>query len=171
MKYLIKTANMTKNKFKSIRMLLAGILCVSLAQAQKSANTSGGNATGSGGNVSYSIGQVVYTTNLGSSGSVMQGVQQAYEIFSLSINESHPDISLTAFPNPTADLLTLQVGNYNNEKLCWQLYDLQGKILNQGQIQSQQTQINMKALPPAIYFIQIRKQGNTNIQSFKVIKK
>ncbi|MBW7953117.1 MAG: T9SS type A sorting domain-containing protein, partial [Chitinophagaceae bacterium] len=120
---------MTKNKSKPIALLLAGLLWVSFAQAQDSANASGGDATGSGGAVAYSIGQVVYTSITGSSGSVDQGVQHAYEIFTVEIKETVLNISLTAFPNPTTDNLTLQISNYNNEKLSFQLYDMQGKLL------------------------------------------
>lgn len=161
---------MKKNISIHIALLLAIMFLTGLAQAQVSTIASGGNASGSGGNVSYSIGQVVYTTNTGSSGSVMQGVQQAYEIFTVSISEKYPDISLTAFPNPTTDLLTLQTGNYNSEKLSWCLYDIQGKLLNNGQITTQQTQISMSGLLAAIYFVHILNQDSKNVQSFKIIK-
>ena len=87
-------------------LLASGLLWASLAQAQESANASGGDATGSGGTIAYSIGQVVYTTYTGSSGSVAQGVQHAYEIFTVDIEETTLSISLIAFPNPTADNLT-----------------------------------------------------------------
>ena len=108
---------MTKNKSSQIVLLAAGLIWVGFAQAQESSNSSGGNATGSGGTVAYSIGQVVYTTNTGSNGSVAQGVQHAYEIFTVGIKETELNISLTAFPNPTTENLTLQISDFNNEKL------------------------------------------------------
>ncbi len=46
--------------------------------AQEGATAAGGDASGSGGTVAYSVGQVAYTSNTGSTGSVSQGVQQAY---------------------------------------------------------------------------------------------
>ena len=91
---------MTKNKAIPIFFLTAGLLWAGIAQAQESANASGGVATGSGGTVAYSIGQVAYTTNTGSNGSVAQGVQHAYEIFTVGIKETELNISLTAF-SPT----------------------------------------------------------------------
>lgn len=57
------------------------LLWVSLVQAQGSANSSCGNATGSGGSVAYSVGQVIYTTNTSISGSVTQGVQHAWPFY------------------------------------------------------------------------------------------
>ncbi len=161
---------MTKNKSRPFAMLLAGLLWGSLAQAQESANSSGGNASGSGGTVAYSIGQVFYTSNSGSSGTVDQGVQHAYEIYSVGINETNLNISLTAFPNPTTENLTLQISDFINEKLFYQLYDLQGKLLTSGQVTAKQTQINTSSLPSATYFINVVNQENIKVQSFKIIK-
>jgi hypothetical protein len=162
---------MTINKSRPILLLVIGMLWAGLAQAQESVNASGGVATGSGGIVAYSIGQVVYTTNTGSSGSVAQGVQHAYEIFTVGIKESELNISLSVFPNPTVNNLTLQISDYKNEKLLYHLFDIQGKSLSNGQVTAQQTQINTSSLPPGTYFINVVNQDNKKIQSFKIIKK
>jgi hypothetical protein len=141
---------------------------VSLAQAQESANTSSGDATGSGGTVAYSIGQLVYKTNSGSNGSVAQGVQHAYEIYTVGIKETELNISLTAFRNPTTENLTLHISDYNNKNLSYQLFDMQGKKISNGQVTAQHTQINMNGLPPATYFINVVNQENKTVQSFKI---
>ena len=161
---------MTKNKSRPILLLASGLLWAGLAQAQESANASGGDATGSGGTIAYSIGQVVYTTYTGSSGSVAQGVQQAYEIFTVDIEETTLSISLIAFPNPTSDNLTLKISDFNKEKLTYQFYDIGGKLLSNGQVTGQQTEINTSSLPPATYFINVLNQEDKKVQSFKIIK-
>ena len=156
---------------KFINLLLtAGLLCFGFVQAQVSSNSSGGEATGSGGTVAYSIGQVFYTTNTENAGSVAQGVQHAYEIFTVGINETTFQISLSVYPNPTCENLNLIVSNLNNENLSYQLLDMQGKQLSNGQIVAQQTQINMNSLPCAAYFIHVVNQENKKLQSFKIIK-
>lgn len=161
---------MTKNKSRPILLLTAGLLWAGLAQSQESANASGGDATGSGGTVAYSVGQVVYTSNTSSSGTVDQGVQNAFEIYTVGIKETELNISLSVFPNPTVDYLTLQIRDYNNEKLSYQLFDMQGKQLSNGQITAQQTPINTSSLPSATYFINVVNQQNKKVQSFKIIK-
>ncbi len=165
-----KQNNMTKNKSRPVAMLIAGLLWAGFAQAQESVNSSGGDATGSGGTVAYSIGQVVYTTNTGGSVSVAQGVQHAYEIFTVGITETELNISLTAFPNPTIENLTLQISDCNNEKLTYQLFDMQGRQLSNGQVIVEQTPINMNGLPSATYFIHVVNQENKKVQSFKIFK-
>jgi len=156
-----------KKTITSVAFLLLGLGGL---HAQESVNTSGGDATGSGGTIAYSVGQVVYTTHTGSTGSVAQGVQHAYEIFTVGIKETELSISLTAFPNPTMDNLTLQINDYNNEKLSYQLFDIQGKQLSSGQVTAQQTQIKMNSLPSATYFINLVNQENKKVQSFKIVK-
>ena len=160
---------MTHKKLK----LCAGLLVsfgLSSGYAQEAATASGGDASGGGGTVAYSIGQVSYSYVTGTNGNVSEGVEQPYEIFSVGIEESEIDIQLSVFPNPTAESLTLQISDYNNEKLSYQLYDMQGKLLNNGQVTAQQTQINTSSLPSATYFINVVNQQNKKVQSFKIIK-
>lgn len=161
---------MMKNKSKPFAIIFMGLLWGSLVHAQVSANASGGDATGSGGTVAYSIGQVVYTAITGSNGTASQGVQQAFEIFTVGIIETDLNISLSAFPNPTSETLTLQISDYNPANYSYQLFDMQGKQLNNGLIESHQTRINMQNLPSAAYFIHVVNPENKKVQSFKIIK-
>jgi hypothetical protein len=151
--------------------LLAFLLSFSLT-AQTShqvLSATGGDATGTGGSVAYSVGQIVYSTSTGSTGSIAQGVEQAYEISSVGIKETALNISLSIFPNPTSDFLTLKVLDYNNEALSYNLIDDQGKLVLNEQITTQDTQIAMSALARGAYFINVL-QANKKIQTFKIIK-
>ncbi len=132
-------------------------------------SATGGDASGSGGTVAYSVGQIVYTTSTGTSGSVAQGVEQAYEISSVGIKETALNISLSIFPNPTSDYLTLKVEDYNNEALSYHLIDEQGKLVLNEQITNQDTQVAMSTLARGAYFINVL-QENKKIQTFKIIK-
>jgi hypothetical protein len=132
-------------------------------------SATGGDASGSGGSVAYSVGQIVYTTSTGTSGSVAQGVEQAYEISSVGIKETALNISLSIFPNPTSDYLTLKVEDYNNEALSYSLLDEQGKLVLNEQITNQDTQVAMSTLARGAYFINVL-QENKKIQTFKIIK-
>ena len=132
-------------------------------------SATGGDASGTGGSVAYSVGQIVYSTSTGTTGSVAQGVEQAYEIYSVGIKETTLNISLSVFPNPTSDFLTLKVEDYNNEALSYNLIDEQGKLILSKQITNQETQVAMSTLARGSYFINI-VQTNKQIQTFKIIK-
>ena len=140
-------------------------------QAQKSVNSTGGNASGSGGSASYSVGQAVYTSNTETGGTVAQGVQQPYEIWVETTIEEAKGINLlvTAYPNPTTDYLTLRIDEFDISDLSYQLYDMQGKRLRNEKVTSNQTRIVMSNLAPATYSVKV-VQGNKEIKTFKIVK-
>lgn len=155
-------------KLSVVFLLVLGLMGL---QAQKSVNSTGGNASGSGGSASYSVGQVVYTTNTGTNGSVSQGVQQPYEISVVTgIEEAKGiNLSVSAYPNPTTDYLTLSIGEFDISNLSYQLYDMNGKLLQNAKITGNQTSIVMSNLVPANYFVKVI-QGNKEVKTFKIIK-
>jgi len=165
---------MKYKKLKFSALLLLGLGLTGL-QAQESVNATGGNASGSGGTVSYSVGQVVYTTNIGTNGSVAQGVQQPFEISVVLAIEEAKGINLTvsAYPNPTTDYLTLEVDastTLSIQSMAYQLYDMQGKLLQNEKITSNQTSIVMSNLVPTTYFVKVI-ESNKEVKTFKIIKK
>ena len=153
---------MIKTKF--LLTLLSGI-CLSNVYAQESLNASGGNVAGTNGSVSYSLGQVFGNADV----SISQGVQQPYEIFSVGIKEAALSKAISVFPNPMADKLTLQIEDFNEENLNYNLYDLQGKLIESKALTGSNTQINAAELPNATYFLNVM-QNNKLVQSFKIIK-
>jgi hypothetical protein len=162
---------MRHKKLKLCAILLLGSGLTGL-QAQESVNATGGNATGSGGSASYSVGQIVYTTNTGSNGTVAQGVQQPYEISVVTGIEETTGINLSvsAYPNPTTDYLTLEVKKFDLSNLSFQLYDMKGKLLQSEKIIGTQTNIVMSNLTPATYFVKV-VQEKKEMKTFKIIKK
>ena len=140
-----------------------------LAFGQTSTNASGGGTSNSSGSISYSIGQLAYQSISNASGSVSQGVQYAFGISTLSMEENALHLSLMAYPNPTQELLNLSVGNYSQEKLAYKLLDLEGKVISEATTHSETTAIDMKQLPVATYFVEVHNEGK-KMQTFKIIK-
>ena len=158
---------------KHIFTLLIFILSLSTLSAQESFNISGGKASGSGGTVNYSVGQVFYLTEFARNGSLLEveGVQQPYEISVVTgIQESKGiSLSLTAFPNPTPNNLTLHISDGTISNLSYQLYDMHGKLLQHKKITGHDVSIKMSTLVPAIYFMKVFR-NNLPIKTFKIIK-
>ncbi len=77
---------------------------------------------------------------------------------------------MALFPNPTSENLILQISDYTKANLQYFVYDLQGKLLNNGEIKTSETLININSLPTATYFINVVNQENKKAQSFKIIK-
>jgi len=163
---------MGHKQLKLSAVLLLGLGLTGL-QAQTNVNATGGNASGNGGSVSYSVGQVVYTTHKGSNGSVAQGAQQPYEISVAGIDEANGiSLKVTAYPNPTTDYLTLEIDastSLSIQSMSYQLYDIQGKVLQNQKITGYRTSIDMNNLVPSTYFVKVI-QENKAVKTFKVIK-
>ena len=164
-------------KHKKLIISVALILGFSLAglQAQEAILTTGGNGSGDGGSISYSVGQVSYISAVGTNGySITSGVQQAYEIQILDGLEEIPGIHLEclAYPNPAINNLTLKIDvstSYSIQSMEFQLYDLNGRLLQNKKLTGIETIISMEKLVPAIYFLRVI-QENKVITTFKIIK-
>jgi hypothetical protein len=157
-----------KLKFCTVLWLFIGLTGL---QAQNTISASGGNASGSGGSVSYTIGQIVYTTNTGTNGSAAQGVQQPFEISVVTGIEEALDISLEimVYPNPATDFVKLKIKNYEVKNLRYQLYDINGSVLQDNKVEGNETSISMQNLLPSVYFLKIT-DNNKVIKTFKIIK-
>ena len=154
-----------KKIITSATFLLLGLVVIN---AQETVTAGGGEATGAGGTVSYSVGQVDYTTNTGINGSVAQGVQQAYEIYvTTGVNQIAINLEMIVYPNPTTNYLTLKVED--NSNLSYQLYDLQGKVIENKKINSNSINISLEEKPTAAYFLNVIN-NNQIVKTFKVIK-
>ena len=160
-----------KHKKTNLLSLLFLSIGLTTLHAQETIPATGGNASGSGGSASYTIGQVVYTTNTGSNGSVAQGVQQPFEIsVVIGIDEAKGiTLQCAVYPNPTTNYVTLIIENYKTENLSYQLYDFNGKLLENKKVESNETSINMETLYRATYFLKISDNNNL-VKTFKIIK-
>ncbi|MBR5984481.1 MAG: T9SS type A sorting domain-containing protein [Bacteroidales bacterium] len=157
------------NKF----LILFCVLMTSIgAYAQSAVSASGGESLGSGGTACYTIGQTFYSANVGTNGQVSEGVQQAYEIYDVTEvqNPIALGISLSVFPNPTNDFLTLRIDGDYIDGLDCTMYDISGKEIMEWQISSSETNIDMQSLPSATYFVRVTKEKN-EVKTFKVVKK
>ncbi|HRW62637.1 MAG TPA: T9SS type A sorting domain-containing protein [Bacteroidales bacterium] len=157
-------------KLKTGLLFLLVILGLNKLQAQEVIAVSGNESTSTEGTSSYTIGQIVYETYSGTNGTIAQGVQQAYEISVISgINpEKEIIIDCQIFPNPTINDLTLKIENYNNEAFSYFLYDINGYVLENNKIISNETIIPTQNLTPATYFLKVTDHKDEKI--FKIIK-
>jgi hypothetical protein len=139
--------------------------------AQQSANTTGKNVSQNNTTISYSIGEVYYNTTTTLSSVITQGIQQPYEIYLISGIGNEKDVQLiTAFPNPTSSTIKIVTQDIKIDGLNYKLYDLLGKEILSGDITSNQTELDLNNLMPAVYFIKVFRYNST-IKYFKIIKK
>lgn len=157
-------------QFKNIFTLLLAVSFSQQVFAQESVNAGGGEIKGSGGTVSFSAGQVVFTTATGSSGTVAQGVQQPYTISLITENTAINDrIKFTVYPNPTTDKLILQQDAGKIENLSYQIFDVNGILMEKGTIAGISSSIIMEPYVAGMYFLKVMK-GKEEFVMYKIIK-
>ena len=161
-----------KKKKSILCLLFLSYFSFATIEAQETIPATGGNATGSGGSVSYTIGQVTYQTIEGTTGTVAQGVQQPYEISVVTAIENTDGITLEykVYPNPTNGLLKLVIQPFDDENLRFRLYDLNGVLLQDKKVESEETEISLENLSSSMYFLKVIKD-NMEVKIFKIIKK
>jgi hypothetical protein len=154
---------------KIINLVFLICICSSVS-AQNNTVSGGGAASGSGGSVSYTIGQVFYAALQGTNGSLIQGVQQPFEI---SIVTSTEDISMDlkaqVYPNPSSDHLILSINSLELKNLQYMLYDLQGHLISSNRIRQNTSIIPVSQLSNGTYFLRILS-NKKQIRTFQIIK-
>jgi hypothetical protein len=149
------------------------IAFVSTIQAQNTTSATGGSATGDGGVVSYTIGQAFYITNTGTTASLAEGVQQAYEIsIETGIEETGINMNISVYPNPTQHYLHLEIDAstfQSNQTLRYQLVDINGRLIDSERIVGNVTTIVTTNLSPATYFVRVLGEDR-ELKTFKIIK-
>ena len=153
---------------KIIALIIFGCSIISI-QAQQTTVSAGGDASGIGGTFSYSIGQVVYTYNYGTDVIVAQGVQQPFEISILGLDNYQINLVMQTYPNPTKDYLVLNVHALDLSNMIFQLYDVNGRLIETRTMFSPIETICMMNLPSSVYVLKVIN-NNKEVKSFKIIK-
>ena len=154
---------------KNIYHILLFLLTMQI-YGQQSSVAAGNDFIGSNGNISYSVGQIVYTTVLENSGSIAQGVQQPFELNTLSTIKKPLKLDISIYPNPTQDIVTLILPNSNTQNFYYQLFDIRGRLLKTMKIVNTETEIDMTNLEKATYLLYLKNKQSHNNQIIKIIK-
>lgn len=154
------------------------------SSSQEGIPTAGGTLTGERGTVSFTVGQVVFTVLSGPEHSVIQGVQQPYEISVATLSDeiSLTGIDVQVYPNPATHLLMIQIespGNQNIHSFVYELSDMNGRVLEKHNLTSKNTSIGLSHLAPATYLLKVYQTTDARIspkintvqsKTFKIIK-
>jgi hypothetical protein len=152
-------------------ILLLFALCATTTSAQQTVIASGTTASGNNGSITYTIGIMAYTAQMSATGSVSQGMQQAFEISTVTALEEAENITLkwAVYPNPTTDLVVLTLNEFKSNNLQYLLHDISGRTIDCRKIDSDETQITMNQLNSGIYLLSITDNQSV-VKTFKIIK-
>jgi hypothetical protein len=147
-------------------------LCIAIVQGQQTIPATGGNASGSGGSGNYTVGQILSSAISGTNGTVVQGVQQPYEISVVTAIRNTEDISLKClvYPNPAGGITKLVFESGDIENLRFRLYDINGILLEDKKVEGRETEISLVNFTSSVYFLKVSK-NNLEVKVFKIVKR
>jgi hypothetical protein len=152
-------------------MFLCNLYITSL-EGQETIPATGGNASGSGGSVCYTVGQILCSSILGTNGSIIQGIQQPYEISIVTSIEGTKEVILeySVYPNPTRGLVKLIIKPFDHDNWRFRLYDLNSILLQDKKIENIETEISLENLSASLYFLKVLN-NNMEVKVFKIVKR
>ena len=139
--------------------------------AQQSVVSSGSSVVSNQGSFSFSIGQILISQNLSSSASMFgesivlsHGVQQVF-LQRCSENEK---VEILATPNPSDGQFTINLINWDEKEINLNIYDALGKNVFAGNIQNDQTKLNLSNLSSGVYIMSLGYHCGT-LSTFKLL--
>ena len=113
--------------------------------------------------VSWTLGEVAIETFKNESITLSQGFQQGDLTINTLVEESLLDFSLSAYPNPVLDRLTVE---FDMDNLPYQVVDLNGKVILNGTLYTRGGTIDFSRVSEGVYFLVIDKT-----RTHKILKK
>ncbi len=162
-----------KKLFFIIINALPGLLAAQTAERQVIGNA-GGFTTTTGLQVSNTVGESV--TNTATSGSIIltQGFQQS-TINTVGIDDIETGLSVMAFPNPTRDMVTLQLYAEKTVALELSVFDINGKLtslpVQKLNVNGAMTQaIDFSLLQSGNYILNLQNRNGSLTQAIHILK-
>ncbi len=118
--------------------------------------------------ICWSVGECVTATHLAEDYIITQGFHQNSYVIT-EVKNLATDINISVYPNPTKDLLTVNLEESARPSSVLTVTDINGKVLQQAEITSDVEQLDFSNYSNGVYFLTL-KQENQLIKSFKIIK-
>lgn len=140
--------------------------------AQQGTMTASASGTGEGGAISWSVGQITYHQWTNDHGSLLEGVQQPFEIQYMPGFGELPEIGISCslYPNPATLYIMLVINAKELKYLSYQIHDLRGLLLKESIITQPATPIPVDGMKESLYIITILRD-NKPLTSCKLIVK
>jgi hypothetical protein len=169
---------MTKNISKPLTLLGAVLLMATMTYAQsiapQSVNSGGTKMTQANGSLSFSVGELVVLSQTDSQGNTLGGGFTAgATLTTVSIQETDAAVlDVKVYPNPTMELVKIQINHSTLDQVVVTITDLQGKEVYNGLYAgiSNVIGINTASYAKGTYVLSLKNLNNKLLGTYKIIK-
>jgi hypothetical protein len=155
-------------------------LTVSAVHAQSLApeavTSVGVKMTQSNGSLSFTVGELVVEPMIDANGNTLDGGFTPGAVSSTTVQPvSLPEVAVlnvNVYPNPTADMVTVQVQEAALDKFVIELNDALGKVLYTGTYAGigNNIGINLSTYPSGVYILNLRQTDGLLLGSYRLIR-
>jgi len=78
-------------------------------------------------------------------------------------------LTISAYPNPSTDHLVLKIYESEIYELTYQLFDINGKLLEVNKVEGNLSTITLRRYAPSVYFLKVML-GDRDVKTFKIVK-
>jgi len=170
---------MTKNKSKPIVLLgaamIMGIMSYAQSIAPQSVNSGGTKMTQVNGSLSFTVGELVVLSQTDSQGNTLGGGFTAgATLTTVNIQETDAAVlDLKVYPNPTMELVNIQINHSTSDQVVVTITDLKGKEVYNGKYAciSNVIGINTATYATGTYILTLKNLNNQVLGTYKIIKR
>ena len=120
--------------------------------------------------IDWTIGEVSTITYKQNDCIVSQGFHQSVFNISSIGDTSYEAVTVSIYPNPTREQISVNFRSTNNETKRIEVVDLMGRIYHQIETNKPTNKLNLITLKKGIYLIRIFGLDGSNLGTYKVIK-
>lgn len=171
---------MTITKAKIKTLLSALLISTGLTQAQsiapQSVNSAGVKMTQSNGSLSFTVGELVVKTQTDANGNNLgSGFTNSATSSTTVLSLYTPDkevLNVSVYPNPTTDLVVVDISSTTLDWLYLDVVDLQGKTISTEKYvgMSNKIGINTTHYKSGTYLLQLKNISGKLLGTYKLIK-
>lgn len=169
---------MTRNKSKTLVLLGVAMLMGTMSYAQsiapQSVNSGGTKMTQPNSSLTFTVGELVVLSQTDSDGnSLGGGFTAGATLTTVSIQETDAAIlDVKVYPNPTTELVNIQINHSTIDQVVVTISDLQGKEVYSGKYAgiSNVIGINTASYATGNYLLTLKNVNNQVLGTYKIIK-
>ena len=158
-------------KFQYAVLFIATIFLNNQIFSQSTITTSGGDFKSEKNSFSYSVGQILTSQDLTKSTSLFgenvvlsHGVQQVF----IQNCDKSTTVEIIATPNPSNGIVTLNLINWDEKEIQYNVFDVLGKNVFSSSILEDKTKLDLSFLSSGMYIISLGYHCGS-LSSFKII--
>jgi hypothetical protein len=157
--------------------MLMGTMSYAQSIAPQAVNTAGVKFTQANGSLNFTVGELVVKNQTDANGNTLgSGFTNAATSTTTVLSVNTPDktvLNVSVYPNPTTDLLIVDIASTNLSRLVVEITDLQGKTLSSSQYAgiSNKIGINTAGYATGTYLLLLKNENGNLLGTYKIMKK